>query len=495
MDPESLSKKIIPFAKEHWVKMAIILLLFCFAGVKFQTFNRSYVNRDEPLYAWQSLAIYHNPEMVFSPEINYWYAFALVPAIAAPLNALFDPHLPVRVAVFAFSLLGLLFTYKLGKRVFSKKAGIAAMLLLTLSSCFFYFSTKAMPDVPIMALGTVVLYLLLTVNKKRALAIPPILLAMYAIKTASMVVLPPIAIFLVIKYRKKLGLKYAVLALAATAGLLYIAFLLSPYTWLRPELPPPEAIDLSSYIWFGSSVVTRFSWKVGGIAMAVFALIASIKLRKKMTKETGLLVLWIFLTILPFVLTQTKPDRHYLIAVPAFAVIAGKGVAWLANKKRAWMMAAAIAAIVCLVIASGGYYWGYYRMDARQGILNEKLVALEGWIGENVTEEDKVIIVAQRYYMRGMMVAAEASLPNPRKQMIVNPGKEEFEEIISDKSADHYLIVDSKSYVKNVWLYTQDIWWEDYLQGHGFERKAEFMKQEHGMGLTEDYYAYKKAKE
>jgi len=309
------------------------------------------------------------------------------------------------------------------------------------------------------------------------------------------VVLPPIAIFLVIKYRKRLGLKYAIPALAITAGLAYAAFLLSPYPWLKPEIPQTEALDLGSYIWFGSSFVTRFSWKIGGIAMAVFALVASIKLRKKMTQETGLLVLWIFLTILPFVLTKTGPDRHYLIAVPAFAVIAGKGVAWLANKKRAWMMAVAIAAIVCLVIASGGYYWTYYKTDATQGILNEKLTALEGWIGENVEAEDKVIIVAQRYYLRGIMVAAEASLKNPRKQMIVNPEKEEFEEIISNKSADHYLIVDSKSYIKTVWLYTQDIWWEDYLQEQGFERKAEFMKQEHGMGLTEDYYAYKKAKE
>ena len=129
---------------------------------------------------------------------------------------------------------------------------------------------------------------------------------------------------------------------------------------------------------------------------------------------------------------------------------------------------------------SRDYYWSYG---------NEKLGIMETWMENNVGKENKITILAQEYYMREARVAAENSLHNPKKQMTVNPNREEFETNLMENSVDYYLMVDNKSGQTNFWLYSHEILWESYLEGLGFEKEAEFESE-----LSGTYSIYKRTK-
>jgi len=486
-------EKATNFAKKHWALISILILVSIFTAAKFSTFNLAYVNRDEPLYAWQSLAIYHNPELAFSAEVNYFYS-SFMPLLASPLHLFFEPPSPVRIVVFLFSITALIFTYLIGKKIFSKRAGIAAMAFLMLSPCFFYYATKAMPDVPIVALGTAVIYLLLTLNRRKTLLLPPILIVMYLIKPASLIVLPPIAIFLLVKYRNKINKTQMALAGLAFILLVLGAFLLSPYTKWSSPWPPGSTV---SQIWSPFLIANHFFWQTAGISLSIFALIGAIMLRKRTEAGTGLLLLWIFLTPLPFVMLRATIERYCLLAVPALAVIAGKGLEELAAKRKYAALGLSLIAIASLSVFSLGfsnnpYVWDYPNPEGFGAVyLDERLEEFEGWIASNAKNEDLFIILANEYMMRGIRMAGEKALPEPRKQMVVNPKKRSFEEIIKDNSRAYYLVVDDKSQDKEFWLFSQDLDWENYLKELGFKKIREFPQK--GVFFTETYYIYCKA--
>jgi len=483
------------FLKEHWVKLALIVLILAFASVKLQTLNMSYINRDEPLYSWQSLAIYHNPELVFSEEVNRPYP-AVIPLLSAPLNALFELPIPMRLIVFLFSFVALVFTYLVGKEMFSKKAGIVAAILLALSPIFFYFSTKAMPDVPLVALGTIAIYLLITLNKRKAILLPFVVLIMYLIKPASFVVFPPIVIFLLAKYRKQLQTKQIAVILLAAAilvtGVFFIAEHNAPNELVRTSFAPGW-----NYFKFALLILEMVSWRVAGIPMVLFSLFSAIKLRKEMTANAGLLILWVFLTAFPFFLAKIWVARYYLLLVPALAIIAGEGLAYLIEKKKYALLGATVLSVIVLIFISANYSNVIYKTDFDWKYTNETLQELEAWIGANVSEDSKLIIVSDPYIMRTIRLSAENSLKNPRKQMVVNPTKGEFEAIV-EETGEHYLILEdatptgrSMIPVSETWLYAQEVDWQDYLKEQGFEKIKEIPPK--NSYFIEAYSVYKKS--
>jgi len=243
---------------------------------------------------------------------------------------------------------------------------------------------------------------------------------------------------------------------------------------------------------FGLKILSRFSWKTAGIAIMAFALIGAIKLRKKVTLETGMLILWIFLTTFPFYLMLKGPDRYYLLALPALAVIAGKGFESLANKKRILALIAVIALVTGLFFYSGSYSATYYVLEGATNHGDEKLTRIQTFIEENLTQEDKLIILSNEFMMRASRLTAEQALERPREQMVVNPNKEEFEKIIANPNNGYYLLIDNISPSKGFWLYSKTEDWKQYLKGLGFEKQDEFNREVRALEMPDSYSIYKK---
>lgn len=484
-----------PFLRKKWAVVAALALFLVFVAVKLPTFGLAYVNRDEPLYSWQSLAIYHNPELLFSGEVNTPYS-ALIPAMASPLNAVFNPPIPVRAIVFLFSLVALAFTYLIGKEIFCKKTGLAAMLFLMLSPCFFYFASKAMPDVPLVALGTIAIYLLLTMNKKRAALLPFVVLAMCLIKPSSLVVLPPIAIFLTAKFRKRLPSKWVVLIILALAALFAGIFLL--FEPLLMHLAAKSFASSWSYALFALLKANHFFWRIAGIPMALFALVGAIKLRKRTDLKAMMLPQWIFLTVLPFLALKIGVDRYYLLAVPAVAVIAGKGLVALIEKKHYLAISIIFIIAVGLLIFSTNFSNFEYSRDFDFANSNKRFENLSSWFSEKVGNQDSIIILSGEYYQRTIKACIEKNLPNSFEQVILNPSKEEFESIVSNNSKNHFVVVDSQTLKgrarragRNIWIDAKGLDWEEYIRIKGFEKVKE-SASENDLFL-EIFYIYKKS--
>jgi len=474
---------VVDFARRNKTNLALLALLALFAVVVFPSFGMPFINRDEPLYAWQSLAIYHNPEMLFSPEINYWYFFALVPALASPLNAFFEPVVSVRIVSFLFSLVALFFTYLIGKKLFSETAGLAAMAFLMLSPKFFFFASKAMPGIPLVALAAIAIYLLFSLNKKRAVLLSLIVLAMYAIKSASLVVLPPIVVFLLLKYRKGLSLKHAAIAIVLLVFVIAAGVLLSPYRWWSMlEFEP-------GWLWPFLTMTADLFWSVTGVAISFFALLAVARFGKKIPFNAKLLLTWFFLAILPFLATRHFVNRHYLLAIPPIAVIAGFGFANLVRERNRFLLSTSIAIVAALCITSVLCAADLQTFDPRAIHSNEG-GNLEDWIGRNLSKEDRLVILSEEFIMREIRLVAEKALQNPRHQMVVNPSRVEFEELVSGSGTVNYLVVENASQNRGLWLYSQDENWLPYIEGLGFEKEAEFRRE--GFGLLETFSVYKK---
>jgi len=450
--------------EKKWAIIALITILLGFTTIKIFTVDIATINRDEPFYGWQSLAIYHNPEMTLSKEINYIYPFALVPFISSPLNALFEPIISIRIITLLFGLVGIFFTYLIGKKVFSKKAGSAAAFLLATSPCFFYFATKAMPDVPIMALGTVIIYLLLTLNKQRAALIPIIVFLMYVIKPYSLVVIPPIVLFLIIKYRKKTNLKLNIAIVLGTFLLILVGF---------NFYPAGELMDISNIksIIFPIIKMRMYVYRIAGFAVSFLALFAAIKMHKKVTLETGLLISWLLLTAIPFIIMSTwNNDRYFLIGIPPLAIIAGQGLILLLEsckvRKKAIVTGATIVGLAaCFFVTIP--LWNY-DFDHRYQTQYSDL--LGNWIKENIGEDDTLIILSSEYTMRSKRLSAEKTLENPREQMIVNPAREEFEEMSKNNKKRLFLVINESG--RGLWFYT-DLNREKYVEEKGFEKETE----------------------
>lgn len=95
--------------------------------------------------------------------------------------------------------------------------------------------------------------------------------------------------------------------------------------------------------------------------------------------------------------------------------------------------------------------------------------------------------------MRTLRVTAAQALQNPKEQLIVNPEKSEFEQIVSDNSREYYLFLDDFSPITKFWLYEDKTGWQDYIQALGFKKEREF-KNEIAGGQMESYLVYKKPK-
>jgi len=478
--------------KKNLPKIAVICAVLLFIFLRIPSFENDFGDRDEPAYAWQSLVIYKNPLDIMLPEVNFPY-YALFPAIASPLHFFFEPPVPTRIASLAFGLVALFFTYLIGKRLFSEKAGLVAVVLMLFSPAFFMYSTKGLMDVPLAALSAIVIYLLLTLNRKRAVLLAAALAAMYLIKTPSMVVLPAVAGYLLLRYRKKISKKQVILAIVilALAGLASLAF--SPYNL---EYAFGKILTLGGYDEFLIKLSGWFVWLLMGPLMALFALAGMMQLDKKQNLDNALLFFWLISYCGIMILAGGFWIRYYLPVVPIFAVLAGYGFARLIERKK-------LIAGILLAVGIGLFFWGYYwevvywGMPGRVLYLKgepseqDKWDAISNWFSENLGEEDKAIILAERFIVRGIRLPAEIGLKNARQQMVVNPSREEFEEIVKEKEGEYFVVWDNLSYKRKIWdvswLHDMDMNGSEYLASQGFEKVAEMPS-----GFGENYLFYKK---
>jgi len=471
------------FLKKNRVMAVAIAIILVFVLVRIPTLQEGYMNRDEPLYAWQSLVLTHNPELLFSAEMNTPYT-VLLPMLAAPLNFFFEPLVSFRIITLIFSVVAMISIYFVSKEIFSQNAGLAAMVFVAFSPGFFYLSTKAMPDIPLIALSIIAFYLALKMNKKNGILLTLTLIAMYMIRPSSLVVTPPLFIFLIVKYRKLLQRKHIIAAGILFAIFLAVIFLFSPHK--AEEVLGKTFIDGWNYGRFFLLIVDTVSWGIIGPLLATFAVTGAILERKKVTQKTGLLILWIFATALPFFVFKIWIIRYYILMIPAVASIAGQAVASLVQKKRYPVLIVLLVVSAALFYRAGTYATSYYTVDYDEKTFREEVLhdPLEQWFEDNPTN-DKVIILGDEWPMRYVRLSVEKAVSNPREQIVFKPNQEEFEKALEESEGDPIVVLDDNSRFKEFWLYDEEFNGENYLKELGFEQQAEFK-------VIDIYYVYRK---
>ncbi len=484
----------------RYAKAAVIGIVLLFVALKIPAMQSFYMDRDEPLYVWQSLRIYKEPASILLLEINRPY-YALFTATAAPLHAFFPPQVPLRIVTMAFALVALFFTYLIGKELFSEKAGLAAIVLMLSSPAFFFYAARGLPSVPLTALSAILIYLLITLNRRRAILAALTLAAMYLIKTTSMVVLPAVAVFLMLKYREKLNKKQIAAGFGLLALLIACAIAFAP-----GEIVGVILKTFSKQDWdvFFAIVGRGIIWALTGTFTIVFALVGMLELKGRRDSNIALLLLWIVFISAAFALTFRSFVRYYLPIMPAVAVIAGYGFARLAERGLRFV---AILAAAGLLFFAWGFYWEaifwkapWENLYARgyMPLKQERWSEMGQWFGENVGGEDRLIVLSEQFVARTIVLSAELGLPEASRRLVVNPSRGDFEMLISQAERDCFVVRDSTSPIRPfeqlIWLYA-DTNAEEYLASMGFEEIKEFPPQDGAFFFKETYFAYKKSKQ
>jgi len=317
---------------------------------------------------------------------------------------------------------------------------------------------------------------------------------MYIIRSASLVVLPPVVLFLAIKYRKRISTKQLIVVGLISTVVISAGFMFSPYaSWLLSKTLNSRL----DYFWFFLMSSNNFFWRIAGIPLSLAVLAAAFELRKKAIAGNGFLLLWSLMVSLPFAVAKSMNDRYYLLMLPALAVFGGEGIAASGGKRKYAIVALVLVATAMFAVISPAYQSFLFYEFVETGNSEQRL-GLDEWLSENTEEQDKVIILSDEFMMRAIRLSAEKILPNPRNQMVVIPEKEYFEEILKE---DTGLIVIFDDLTLEEFRVSETprsesmrTWTEigtgmaKYLEERGFEKVAEFPKEEDL--LSETYFVY-----
>ena len=121
---------------------------------------------DETVYMWQGYRLLHSPMLLFSPD---YYGNTLFPLIILAFFNIFtsDRFIAGRLATYFFSLIGIVFTYLIGKELKDEYVGFLAALLVTVNPLHWFLGSRTLMDLPEATMVTGTVYFLLQFEKQR----------------------------------------------------------------------------------------------------------------------------------------------------------------------------------------------------------------------------------------------------------------------------------------------------------------------------------------
>ena len=272
--------------------------------------------------------------------------------MALPLLYVFGSISDIFIALINFIFVGILFfsTYGIGKNLWNKEVGLLSTIFISISPVFMSFYKQALLDLPVTAMVTLSIYLLIK-NRKLNNYKYSILLAI-AISCGMLIkwtyvffLLFPIIYILFINIYKQIKNKsYNIIQYLNTAILLIIPFLLLCGWYLNnflkiienastkdPIKSNPNPLSVKSFLWYLEAILNWYTF------LALFLLfivgIAFILIKKKAFKNNLIILISIFTSYIVLSLIENKDIRYIAPIIPLIAIISAYWIYFLKIKR------------------------------------------------------------------------------------------------------------------------------------------------------------------
>jgi mannosyltransferase len=391
---------VAPHGRRFETQALVAALTLATAGVSFLRLGSRSIWGDEAIsisYALKSFGGLHE-SILGDPNMALYYG-----ALWAWAHLFGDDLIVLKSLSVLFAALTVPVVYLLGARLFGRRAGLAAALLLAVNT---YFLTYAQT-----ARGYSLVTLLVSVSMLcfvEALERPsPRVLAGYAVASAlayyahffsAYVILVQVAVLAAVKRREALTSRW----FAAYAGL---AVLIAPITYQAVRLGRDPIGYITAPGWHTLSEIARSV--AGNSAASAIAVVVVITLAlptlvrsRNLHMPVALVGAWLVApTLVAFLVSQVHPmlePRYVALSVPALALLAGAAVAGL----RPPVAGAALGAVLVLLAAHPLWSW-YHRPGPEdwKGVSAYLLDRAEP--ADGVAYEMSRALPAIGYYQRG----------------------------------------------------------------------------------------------
>lgn len=358
--------------KDHWLYVAIFIWIFL-------AMNEVYWLRiDNFPLIWDSALHFVNSVQTFkilnegfsslSQVIHvHGYYPPLVPLTAAPFYALFDIDPDVGIAGMNLVFLGILILsiFGIGKIMANGMVGALSAFIVAMYPAIFGYSRTFMYDIPLMAMVTLGLYMLLKTenfkHRKYSLLFGLVLgLGMLTKWTYALFIIGPIC-FVLYRAIKSHGLKSFIVTNIISS--IIIATVLSAL-WYGPNIS--VIYSLRYYVQqnvnappYSISLIYHMSFLL--FAISIVALIYII-LSNKTDQYVLFLIIWIGVPFILFSLQEHQEPRYIAPILPAFALISAIGIDTAKNKKIKSILIASITILSLFQFFSCSYGQGFKEL-------------------------------------------------------------------------------------------------------------------------------------
>jgi Dolichyl-phosphate-mannose-protein mannosyltransferase len=333
-EPERRLSQARMFSRlETWTsriqRHAFLIVLLIAIFLRCWQLNALGFNSDEAVYAGQAASIagqeaylpyfpiFRAHPLLFQALLSLPYRFGVADVVG-------------RILAVGFGVATVVIAYHLGKLLYGRRAGIAAMALLAAMPYHVTVSRQVLLDAPMVFFTTAALYALMRYcshHGARWLVVAGALMGLAILtKETAVVLFGGVYCFFVLNQTIKLRLKRAVLAVAI-AGVIAIAFPLtlrlagasrSGGNYLVWQLFRRANHPMDFYL-------TSVPMVIGPLVLAL-AILGLVLDRKQLNWREGLLVSWCVVPIVFFTLMPIKGFQYLLPLAPPLAVLAARAL-------------------------------------------------------------------------------------------------------------------------------------------------------------------------
>jgi len=448
MEEKNLQEKILSFFNKNFnILVILVMLLALVIRIKYLTINQT-VWYDEAVY----LSAAKNWAFGSPPfELNFVRP-ALFPFLMAGLYKLGATELVFRILIFLSSLVGVFFTYLVGRKLFNKKIALIATLLISVSYINIFFTARILTDIPSLALWLISTWLFwkgyVEKDSKIYLWLLGFFMAFGILMRFPFGILAIIFLLYVLgtegfKFLKNknlwIGSIIALLLMIPYGVWYYFTYNLIPIIAAAGFYPP--AVMLQNYtLFFLLLVQNHFSLSllvfVIGLGVILFrTLIGYDYIRKDLQiKKNFFTLLWLTITLIYFVfLSGIAEERYLLFTAPVVFYIIGFGLMKLYSSIKKYNIIFAMILVILILLSHS--FVQIQRADGLVQLKHRGNFGLHGagtFIKQNSNPGDKIVA-------SGVPILTYYS----DREVIYWTSEEEFEELIKSEDV-RYMILGSK---------------------------------------------------
>lgn len=406
---KSISMKAWPVLAREWLTVGACLLVFCL--VKLRDLSLPYFWDEVGVYARAALYLHdHGLGLLprdLPPELSRGHPLLLAFAVAAAFRAFGATPLVGHAVMLAIATALLLSTYRIARCAWGHGAGLLAMILLMVQPLFLAQSTLVLPEVP---LALACLWALHALVQRKALAAGLWATLAFFVKETALVLNVVFIVFLVVvaavdgRRRKDRGgwaSSLRLLGPVLLANALCAAFFLvqkSENGWYFF----PEHLGYVDFHWTALArglrnglrvvLIEQGRWVLSGVVMCW----ATVCLRRWAGGRTGqgralVLALCVFgMAVLIFSAGNVFMKRYLLCVLPPVAMVAGRSLAWLGQRRRQVGLAAAgVACVACLSQAKSSQFNCENDLGFREAVRIQQQAT--AYVAEHVGTEHAIL--------------------------------------------------------------------------------------------------------